>query len=159
MSSIRRGLALAGLALAWALLASSPVVAQPKNSSSVVKASVVADKIGADGKQNVTITLTVDPKWHIYANPVGNPEHESTQTVVTVSGKAKPTSVNVTYPAGELVKDKVVGDYKVYHGKVNIRAAVQRAAGDMGPLEVAIKVQACSKSVCLIPATIKVPVP
>jgi DsbC/DsbD-like thiol-disulfide interchange protein len=158
MNRIRHGLALAALAAAWMLLAGGPALAQGKKSDTVVKASATADKAGADGKQTVLVTLMIQSGWHIYANPVGNPDFDSTKTVVTIAGKAKLTSVNVTYPEGEVVRDKTVGDYKVYKGKVTIRATVQRASGDTGPLEAAIKLQSCSKSVCLLPATIKVPV-
>src|SRR5271167_4060023 len=88
-------------ALAVGLTASAvPLLAQGKKSDSVVKAKATADK-PADGKQVVTITLQIDPKYHIYANPVGNPDHESSQTVVTVGGKAKLESVKVDYPPGK----------------------------------------------------------
>src|SRR5262249_49114804 len=115
-------------------------------------------KPGDDGKQLVTITLEVDPKYHLYANPVGNADLESNQTMVTVTGKGKP-EVKVDYPAGELVKDKVVGDYKIYKGKVTIKATVRRAKGARGRLQVAVKLQACSKKACLTPATVKLSVP
>src|SRR5262249_25376329 len=118
---------------------------------------VTADK-PVEGKQVVTVTLEIDPKYHIYANPVGNEDFEPAQTTVSVTGKAKPESVKVDYPPGKLVKDSA-GDYKEYTGKVTIKATVQGAKGDVGPLEVSIKLQACSKSSCLLPATIKVATP
>jgi hypothetical protein len=142
-----------------ALTAVGPALAQGTKSDSVVKATAKADKVGDDGKQALTITLEVDKEYHVYANPVGNEDFDSNKTTVTVTGKAKPESVKVEYPDGEPVKDTVVGDYKVYKGKVTIKATVQRAKGDTGELEVAIKLQACSKSKCLLPATIKLSVP
>ena len=53
----------------------------------------------------------------------------------------------------------VVGDYSIYEGKVEIKATVQRAKGDIGPLEVKVKFQACSdvSKTCLVPATVKLP--
>jgi hypothetical protein len=147
------------LAVLAALLASAQVVlAQGKKSDSVVKAKAAADK-PTEGKQVITVTLEIDPKYHIYANPVGLSDLESTQTVLKVAGKAKLDSVKVEYPPGKLVKDQVVGDYKIYEGKVKIKATVQRSKNDTGALEVSIKLQACSKTGCLLPATIKVPVP
>jgi hypothetical protein len=155
----RKLVALTALAVGLALVVGSNVSAQGKKSDSVVKASAKADKPDKDGKQVVTITLDIDSKYHIYANPVGQDDFKDNQTAVSITGRVKPESVKVDYPAGEKVEDKVVGDYKVYRGKVAIKAVVQRAKDDNGALEVAIKVQACSKSSCLLPATLKVSVP
>jgi DsbC/DsbD-like thiol-disulfide interchange protein len=156
--ALRRIPLLAALAAALVLTTTVSVRGQGKKSDAVVKAKATADKPG-DGKQVVTVTLEIDPKYHIYANPVGNADHEASQTVVSVTGKSKLESVKVDYPAGTVVKDSVVGDYKVYTGKVTIKATVQRAKGDSSALEVAVKLQACSKTSCLLPATIKVAVP
>ncbi len=130
-----------------------------KKSDSQVKITASASKIDGDGNQVVTVKLAVNKGWHIYANPVGNSDLASSQTVVTVNAKAKPEELKVTYPPGKVTEDKVVGDYKVYEGEVNIKAALKRAAGDTGPLEVAIRFMAChEKGVCLLPATVKLTV-
>jgi uncharacterized protein YyaL (SSP411 family) len=135
--------------------------AQPKKSDAVVKAKVVVEpeKPGTDGKQVVSVTLTIDKGWHIYANPPGLDDLTSSQTKVSVDAKVKPKEVKVDYPKGEEVVDKVVGKYRVYADKVTIKATVQRAAGDTSPLEVSVKFQACSDKQCLLPATVKVTVP
>ncbi len=129
-----------------------------KRSDAVVKASATADKPGADGKQTVTIKLDIDKDWHVYANPVGNEGLDSAQTVVTISSAVKPQSVKVDYPKGKVVKDALVGDYQVYEKSVTIKATVQRAAGDTGPLEVTVKFQSCNDRTCLLPATVKLTV-
>jgi hypothetical protein len=131
-----------------------------KNSESVVKVSAKAEKPDADGKQVVTITIGIDKDWHIYANPVGLEDLQSSETVVEITGKAKPANVKIDYPKGKLRKDEVVGDYSVYEGKFEIKATVQRAKGDSGPLEVKVKIQACSdvSKTCLVPATVKLTV-
>ena len=49
----------------------------------------------------------------------------------------------------------MIGDYKVYRGKVTIKTTVEGA----GPHTLAIKIQACSKKACLLPATLKVTAP
>jgi thiol:disulfide interchange protein len=150
---------LASLLAGLMLLTATPVLAQGLKSDSVVKAKATADK-PVEGKQVVTITLDIDAKYHLYANPVGNPDYEANQVSVDVKGKDKALqSVKVDYPAGTLKKDSAVGDYKIYKGKVTIKATVQRAKGDAGALEVAIKLQACSEKACLMPATIKATVP
>jgi len=129
-----------------------------KKSDSVVKVTASAGKPGADGKQVVSIQLAHEPGWHTYANPVGLDELANAATTVTFA-KLKPEDVKVEYPAGKLVKDKIVGDYKVWEDKVTIKAVVQRAQGDTAPLDLAVKIQACTNKECLIPATVKLTVP
>src|SRR5262245_23058263 len=127
--------------------------AQGKRSDAVVKASAAADKAGADGKQVVTVTLTIDPKYHLYANPVGNPDLESSQVVLKDGGKAKLEKVE--YPPGEAVKGKAVCKYRIYRSKVAIKATVQRTRGDTGALELKVTPVTRSKGRCSLPATFK----
>jgi Disulphide bond corrector protein DsbC len=155
----RKALGLALLTAGLLLAAGDRGFGQAKKSDSVVKAKAEAGKVGADGKQVVTITLTVSPKFHIYANPVGNDDFSSNETSVSVTGKTKLEGVKVDYPAGKVKKDKVLGNYKIYEGKVTLKANVTRAKGDTGPLAVVIKVQACDDSRCLEPAKITLTVP
>src|SRR5262249_41828104 len=60
-----------------------------KKSDSVVKAkaSVMPEKPGPDGKQTVTVMLTIEKGWHIYANPPGLDDLVPVQTTVTVNAK------------------------------------------------------------------------
>jgi len=133
-------------------------LAQAKKSDSVVKVEAKADKPDADGKQTITITLDIEKPWHIYANPVENEELDNAKTVVNVASKKKLENIKVTYPAGKLQKEQT-GSYKIYEGKVTIKAQVKRARGDNGPLEVAVKLQACNDKTCLFPVTIKKELP
>jgi DsbC/DsbD-like thiol-disulfide interchange protein len=136
-----------------------PALAQAKKSDSVVKVEAKADdKPDADGKQTITITITIDKDWHIYANPVENEDLVNAQTTVSITGKAKLDDVKAAYPAGKPYGDKDE-KHKIYDGKVTIKAQVKRARGDNGPLEVTVKLQACSKNTCLFPATITKEVP
>jgi DsbC/DsbD-like thiol-disulfide interchange protein len=146
------------LALAAVLVCDDgPAQAQAKKSDSVVKATATADKPDADGKQTVTITLEIEKPWHLYANPVDNEDLTPVQTVVSLSAKEKLGNVKIEYPAGKLFAEKEE-KYKIYEGKVTIKAQVKRTTGDDSPLEVSVKVQACSDKTCLFPATIKIPV-
>jgi hypothetical protein len=132
-----------------------PVHAQVKKSDSVVKVEAKADnKPGADGKQTITITIDIDKDWHIYANPVKNEDLVNAQTTVTIASRVKLEDVKIDYPPG---KPYGQGDerHEIYEGKATIKASVKRARGDHGPLEVTVKLQSCSKSTCLFPATIK----
>jgi DsbC/DsbD-like thiol-disulfide interchange protein len=146
----------AGLALA---VCAAPASARGKKSNDVVKAVAEATRPDADGNQTITLTLTVEKPYHIYANPVGNDSLDDAATVVAIEAKEKPEAVKVDYPPGEVKKDAALGDYKIYEGKVTIKAQVRRARGDSGPLAVSIKLQACDKSSCLVPGTVKLTVP
>jgi DsbC/DsbD-like thiol-disulfide interchange protein len=132
------------------------VCAQAKKSDSVVKAEARADKPDADGKQTVTLTLDIEKPWHLYANPVGNEDLAEARTVVSFSAKDKIENAKVEYPAGKIIVDAAVGNYKVYEGKITIKATLKRTKGDDSPLEVTIKLQACDDKRCLLPATVKV---
>jgi DsbC/DsbD-like thiol-disulfide interchange protein len=142
---------IAALALLVAFVV--PVSARPKGSDTVVKATATTSKPDADGKETVTITLTIDPKYHLYANPVGNEDFDSNKVAVSFKNG---TAAKITYPSGELKKD-VVGDYKIYKGKATITAVVKRAK-PTDPIKLEIKVAACDNNSCLEPATIKVSV-
>jgi len=146
------------VALVVLALAAAPVGAAGKKSDSVVKAKATAGKV-EEGKQVVTITLEIDPRYHLYGNPVGVEDLEESQTTVRITGKGKPQLVKVTYPEGEIVPDKAVGDYRVYKGKITITAVIERARGDDNPLDVAVKVHAFSLALHLLPATIQLSVP
>jgi DsbC/DsbD-like thiol-disulfide interchange protein len=155
------GTLLAVVGAAVLLLGTSEhLLAQNKRSDSKVKATATATKPDADGKQTITVTLDIEKGWHLYANPVGFEDFEPNATVVTVTGKAKPQAVKVEYPPGDLHKDDILkATYRTYEGRVTIRAHVQRAAGDTGPLEVSVKVNACDARMCLPQAEIKLAVP
>jgi thiol:disulfide interchange protein len=157
LTRLRSPLALLLAGLTLAALA-SPALARLKKSGDVVKATAEATKPDADGNQTITVTLKIDKPYHLYANPVGNDDLADAATVVAIEGKQKPEEVKIEYPAGEAVKDKTLGDYKVYEGKQTIKAQVRRAKGDTEPLTVSIKLQACTKSSCLVPDTIKLTV-
>ena len=40
-----------------------------------------------------------------------------------------------------MVKDKTIGDYKIYEEKATIKATVRRAKGDKSPFEISVKFQ------------------
>jgi DsbC/DsbD-like thiol-disulfide interchange protein len=146
---------IATLALVFAAL-TADARAQLKKSDSVVKIEAKAGEIAAGGTQEVTVTLTIDKGWHLYANPVGNDDLTDNQVVVTLTSKNKLKDVKVEYPPGKLAVDKTIGDYKQYEGTVTIKAKVTREKGDTEPIDVAVKLQACDKTTCLAPATAKV---
>jgi DsbC/DsbD-like thiol-disulfide interchange protein len=151
-----RSMLLAGLVLSLQPLAAC---AQFKTSAEVVKAKAAASKVDADGNQVITVTLTVDKGWHLYANPVNNEAFEPNATEVTVSGKVKPVSVKAVYPKGQLQKDKDVGDMSIYTGTVSIKVNVKRAKGDKAPLALTVRINACNEKKCLEQSKVKLDVP
>jgi DsbC/DsbD-like thiol-disulfide interchange protein len=159
----RHGIRLLALGLLLGLLAvalPADVTAQgAKTSESVVKITGKADRPEGSGKQTLTLTVSINSPWHLYANPVGSEDLSSAQTTVTVNARERPTEVKVDYPAGKTIKDKTFGEYKVYEGTVTIKAHVQRAKGDTSPLQVSVKLQACNDKSCLLPSTVKLSVP
>jgi hypothetical protein len=157
MTLSRTTLVLAG-ALAALMLAAGPALAQATKSDSVVKIEPSADKPDADGKQVVTLKLTIDDGWHLYANPIPK-DFPGIPVEVKFAGKTKPATFKVDYPEGKEVKDADIGNYKVYEGKAEVKLTVQRAKDDTGPLELTVKIQACTDKKCLLPATVKVSVP
>jgi hypothetical protein len=87
-------------------------------------------------------------------------ELELSKTVVKVTGKDNP-QVKVDYPTGKLVEDKDLQiAYRIYEGRVEIKAHVQRVGGCTEPLEVKVRLRSVNDrlGVCVLPATVKVPV-
>ena len=126
-----------------------------KTSDTKVKATATAAKPDPSGKQMVTIELEVEKGWYIYANPVGNELLAPTATTVKVAGNNAP-NIKVKYPEPVVKKDDVVGDYKIYKGKVQIPVQLQSPAA--GPVEFLVTVNACSEAqgICLKQGTLKV---
>jgi uncharacterized protein YyaL (SSP411 family) len=129
-----------------------------KKSDSVVKLKAKGGKPDANGNERVTVTITVDESWHLYANPVPK-DFPGIPVTVTVDAKAKPINVDIHYPKGKLVKDELAGDHYVYEKEVVIPITVVRAKGDDSPLEISVKLQACNKDKCLLPGVVKATVP
>ncbi len=138
------------------VMASAPA---GEKSDAKIKASASASKLGADGKQTVTITLEIEKGWYIYANPMNANTDilDGNETVVAFKIKDK-VKASVKYPAGKQKKDGKY-EYDIYEGKIVIQAEVQRPAGDAGPLQVSIAVNTCRKGECLLPATVMLTVP
>ena len=128
------------------------------DSAEKVKATYVASKIGADGKQTVTLTLDIEEGWYIYANPVGVDDFEINRTRITVKAGGKLTDVQ--YPPGKL---KEIAALKIklntYPERVVIPVVVQRKLGDTSPLQITIQVNACDKGTCLPPGKKELTIP
>jgi uncharacterized protein YyaL (SSP411 family) len=136
----------------------APAGGGAKKSDAVVKVTAAADKPDANGQQTITVSIAIDPGWHLYANPVPK-DFPGIPVTLAVDGKIKPKDVKVDYPEGKLIKDELAGDHRIYEGTVAIKAKVVRAKDDTGSLELSVKVQACNKDKCLLPGLVKVLAP
>ena len=141
---------------AWTMCV-PPAPAQGK-SDSKVKLRVTAGKIDDKGYLPLTLDLTIDEGWYIYANPTGHKNVDGNETVVTVFGTAKLDDVVVDYPKGSPKKEKYGNDpefeYRIYNGKVSLQARVKGIAPD-APLEIRVRVFACDGNKCLTEGTVK----
>ncbi len=125
--------------------------AAPKSSQDNVKFTVKADK------QVVTLTLEIAKGWHAYANPVGNADLLTAQTVVTfIDGDGKPVAARIEYPDPIVVKDNIVGDYNIYEGTVTIKATL--ATPIAGPLEAVVGFQTVTSTHVVLPSRVKLKV-
>lgn len=130
-----------------------------KKSDSVVKVTASPEKPDASGKQVVAIKIEINKGWHIYANPIENPALDGNETKVKVAGKSSAKAINIEYPAGKLVMDAAVGNYRIYEGTITIKATIQRVASDTQPLAISIDLNACKEGKCLMPGVVKLSVP
>lgn len=135
------------------------VNAQGSDSSKVVKVEIAKDPATTAEERFVIVTLSVEAGYHVYANPVVNPDLASVQTSVSIKADGKSIPAKVEYPAGKLVKDNIVGDYATYEGTIKIKLRVAVPKNQTSPLDVVVKYQACSKKSCLAPAVATLQLP
>jgi uncharacterized protein len=99
----------------------------------------------------ILVTLTIDPGYHLNANPASI--DYLIPTVVTVPSAP---DAKITYPVGQVFKPKFSPEgISVYEGSVAIRAELPK--GGLTPAAstpVRIDVQACTTQICLPPATL-----
>jgi uncharacterized protein YyaL (SSP411 family) len=99
----------------------------------------------------ILVTLTIDPGYHLNANPASIDYRIPTVVTVPSAPDAK-----ITYPAGQVFKPKFSPEgISVYEGSVEIRAELPKGrltSAANAPLR--IDVQACTAQICLPPATL-----
>ena len=131
----------------------------PRRSDSVVKAGATASRPDVHGVQVISIDLEIEKGWWIYANPVNHDKEflDPARTKVVIKTKMKSLS-SVKYPGGRTLKDEF-DRFDVFEGKLKIEATVKRAAGDTGPLDIEIHVNAFNRSLLLVPGVVRLTVP
>ncbi len=98
------------------------------------------------------VSVAIDPGWHINANPASLPY--LIPTTVEVKGIAPDTVIQ--YPVGELFSASFSTEsLSTYQGTIEIFVAVEPDGG-FNPMEVNVRYQACSDTICLAPASTQV---
>ncbi len=157
----------AGLPLRWIAVAVLAAVALPllvahaeskPNEKDLVKAEahLSVDRLPAGSKCQILIRLTVQPEWHIGANPPLN--EEDVVTKVEWKGKLGSKLLQVKYPVGKKFTPEDGTPQLVYDGKVDIRGTLEipaDAGGSNEEMEIIVHYQACNDKICRIPTTVK----
>jgi hypothetical protein len=131
-----------------------PLAPEP---SKLVQASVSATPPNDSGVQNLIVVLNVAPTWHLYANPVGNPDLETAQTQLKFHSGRADLPATIGYPPGTVSSNPELRGARVYEGQVTIPARVRR---DRNPVTITIKVTVCNdaRRTC-IPQTLTLMLP
>jgi uncharacterized protein YyaL (SSP411 family) len=140
---------------AYAALYGRPAEARPEEAlDSAAHVKVAAHGGSYPDHDEIVVTLTIDPSYHLNANPAS--ADYLMPTLVTIPSVP---GAKIAYPPGKDFKPKFSPEgISVYEGSVTIRAQLPKgglasAAGT--PLR--IEVQACTDQLCLPPATLSVP--
>jgi uncharacterized protein YyaL (SSP411 family) len=137
---------------AYAALYGQPAEPKPEAGlDSAAHVRVTAKGASLGDHDEILTTLTIDPGYHVNANPASL--DYLVPTVVTVTGVP---AASVTYPAGQIFRPKFSPEgISIYEGSVEIKAELQKgalASATREPLQV--EVQACTVQICLPPATL-----
>ena len=137
---------------AYAALYGRSVEAKPEGTlDSAAHVKAAAQGASHADHDEILVTLTIDPSYHVNANPAS--ADYLMPTVVTVPGAP---DAKITYPAGQVFKPKFSPEgISVYEGSVAIRAELPKGrltSAASTPLR--IEVQACTAQICLPPATL-----
>ncbi len=155
------------LALLVALLAVPAAHAQlgggppPPAAQSLVKVAVAEVRVPSGGTATATVRVTIQPTWHINANPA-SPDY-MVPTEVTIAPAGGVSGGKPEYPPPMSFK---VGfeenPIAVYNGTIEIRVPLTVAAGAASgarKLTGSLQFQSCNDQVCLTPVTVRFDVP
>jgi uncharacterized protein YyaL (SSP411 family) len=124
--------------------------------------SNLAAPVAASNEIDGIVTVTIQPGWHIYANPVGLAEMNP--TILEIGSAAGPavSLVKVSYPKGktQAASPAVPGRAFVYEGKVELGVRLRLAQPiDPGPVSIPLilSYQACNDRLCQAPAKLRIP--
>ena len=137
---------------AYAALYGQPGEAKPEAAlDSAAHVKVVAQGASYADHDEIVVTLTIDPGYHVNANPASI--DYLIPTVITVPGVP---DAKITYPAGQILKPKFSPEgIAVYEGSVAITAELPKGGlASAATTLLSVGVQACTAQICLPPATL-----
>ena len=131
------------------------------SSESVVKVTVQPVEIPAGGSNEAVVHLTIQPGYHINANPATYPYLKATELDVTDTDEV---SMDYTYYPNPQVKKFAFADQplRVYEGELQLKVllnADKKAAKGNRSVHCKLNVQACDDKLCYPPATLDVVIP
>jgi DsbC/DsbD-like thiol-disulfide interchange protein len=101
----------------------------------------------------LSVDLTIQPGWHINANPASDPSLIPTE-IIEPPGQI--TIVDVAYPTPEsLTADFANESIAVYSGSVRLAAEITHSGNLDGNETFVLRYQACDESRCLLPSEIE----
>ncbi len=138
----------------------------PETYPAVVSAAVrlagdPAAAIAPGTEFDATVTLEIQPGWHLYANPAGLPELNPTTLQLDPAAAKAVSLLKVSYPEGKAQVVEATGPNKVYvyEGKVELMVRL-RLADEARPASVSVPLilsyQACNDRLCQAPAKLRV---
>ena len=141
----------------------APVAAAPEAPAQTVvvtakAATVPPGKAAPGGECDVSLTLTIQKGWHLYANPAGNEVVKP--TVLALAPNSLAQLVEVRYPPGEskTLASSGAEEVSLYEGEVILTARVRLDKDTPADtLTFQLRYQACNDRACLAPTTLKVP--
>lgn len=120
-----------------------------QNAEFPVKMTIKAGNRAVDSKQRIVVTLDIQDSYYVHANPSGNDDLVALELVGKISQKEKPAVAKFVYPKGEMIVDKIVGNYFIYRGKLDIEIVVGRPKDDTEPITVSFLVRPFDARGCL----------
>jgi uncharacterized protein YyaL (SSP411 family) len=117
-------------------------------------------RVAPGGELQVALRLSLDPHWHVNANPASSPD--LIPTILAIDAGENLAGTKVAYPAG-VDFGSAPDVIQVYEGSVLLRTTLKAAASAReGAREIALTVhyQSCDdKGVCLLPAKLVLKIP
>lgn len=135
----RGDLACFAAAILASIVAAPMLRAQATKASNFVKVTISKPTIGPGNSRQFTVNLIIDEKCFLFANPVGQEELEAAKARLDFTLEGMPVDADIVYPPGLKVKDKLIGDYNVYRGRIAIAVTLRPPPGATAPVELAVR--------------------
>ena len=130
-----------------------PASYRPASLDSAAYVHARAYQVELQEASELTLTVKIDPGYHINANPASETFLIATELIV--AGQA---DIEVEYPQSQSFKAEFAPQgIAVYEGRIILKASLPKVTTNNYP-ELSLRVQACNDKVCLAPALLPVSV-